>query len=519
MVSSAEVKRFEEHVKKIRETVAIIYDSETPAEKKKRIDYLLKNNDAFVQYYFPHYTEDKATGNNVPIAEFHDKWMKKVCADDHFFGVAEWPREHAKSVVNCVFIAMKLVALKKLDGLLLGGKSQDAAIRLLSDVQAELQYNQRFINDFGQQFQSGTWEKGEFTTKGGEYFIAIGRGQTPRGIRKGGKRPNVGILDDIDDDELCQNPSRVEETLNWIRGAFLGALDIRQSRFIMCGNRIHPQSLLAHMVGDIDESTPVNEAVYHSKITATIDGTFTGKPTWWQKFTSKDLLRKFAQMGYYMALREYFHQASIIGKVFKQDWITWDKIPPLKEMDWIVYYFDPSYKSKTTSDFKAIRCWGKKGTRLYLIKSFVRQCTITAAVKWLYDEWELMQSKGITAQFWMEEVFLQGMFYEDVANEGELRGKYLPLLGDTRKKPDKESRVISMAPLYERGVIVYNEAERNSTDMQIGLKQLLAFQKGSSVNDDAPDADEGAIYLLQLRSRLNKNKPIIGERESGFDKW
>ena len=255
-----------------------MFDSEKPAEKRKRIERLLKDNNAFVQYYFPHYTEDKRTGKNTDIADFHDEWMTEVQRDPHFFGVAEWPREHAKSVVNCVFVVMKLIATKQLQGLVLGGKTENAAIRLLSDVQAELQYNRRFISDFGEQFQTGTWEKGEFVTKGGEFFLAIGRGQSPRGIRKGSKRPNVGILDDIDDDEMCQNPSRIAETLKWIQGAFLGMLDIRQSRFMMCGNRIHPQSLLAHIVGDIDENKPKNKAVYHSKVYATVDGTMEGAP-------------------------------------------------------------------------------------------------------------------------------------------------------------------------------------------------------------------------------------------------
>lgn len=518
-VNSSDVKRFEEHVKKIRETVSLIYTSESAADKAKRIKRLLKNNNEFVQYYFPHYTEDARKNRHVDIADFHDDWMSEVSRNPNFFGVAEWPREHAKSVVNCIFIPMKLIATKQLDGLVLGGKSETAAIRLLSDVQAELQFNQRFINDFGLQYQSGTWEKGEFTTKGGEYFIAIGRGQTPRGIRKGSKRPNVGILDDIDDDEMVQNPSRIDETMKWIRGAFLGMLDIRQSRFLMGGNRIHPQSLLAHMVGDIDENTPKNKAVYHSKVVATKDGTLTGEPTWHQKFTREELARKFEQMGYYMALREFFHKAIIVGKVFKQEWIHYDKIPPLKQMDWIIYYFDPSYKPKTTNDFKAIRVWGKLGTKLYLIKSFVRQCSITTCVKWMYDEYEYLLKKDISAEFVMEDLFLQDQFYEDFDAEAELRGKYLPIRGDKRDKPDKYVRIVNTAPLYERGMVIYNEAEKKSPDMRIGEQQVLGFEKGSGVHDDAPDADEGAIYILQKRGRVSKSKPIIGMRNNDITDW
>ena len=36
-------------------------------------------------------------------------------------------------------------------------KSEDSAIRLLSDIQAELEYNKRLIADFGEQKNNGSW--------------------------------------------------------------------------------------------------------------------------------------------------------------------------------------------------------------------------------------------------------------------------------------------------------------------------------------------------------------------------
>lgn len=511
-------KEFEAHCRKVRE-MTITDKSETPVEKKQRISWLLKpgNENAWVQYYFPHYTVDKEE-RQVDCAEFQTDWMKAVVKDPCFFGVAEWPREHSKSVINCVFLPLKLLALRQLDGMLLGSQTEKAACRLLADLQAELTNNDKYISDYGEQFRNGTWEKGEFSTKDNIFFIAVGRGQSPRGLRKGGKRPNLGVIDDVDDDELCQNPNRVDECVKWIRGAFMGALDIRQSRFITCGNRIHPQSVLAHMVGDIDENTAVNEAVYHSKIFASIDGTLEGEPLWDAKFTKAQLKRKFTQMGYYMALREFFHKAIIVGKIFKNEWIQWDKIPPLSEMDWIVSYFDPSYKDKTTNDFKAVRIWGKKGIKLYLIKSFVRQCSIGAAVKFQFDFFESLKENE-SCEFMMEEVFLQDQFYDDYEAEAQQRGYYLPITGDTRVKPDKYVRIVQTAGYYERGIVIYNIAEKNSPDMKTGLAQLLAFEKGSGVHDDAPDCDEGAIYKLERRGRVINTKPVIGMREPKYNSW
>jgi len=50
-------------------------------------------------------------------------------------------------------------------------------------------------------------------------------------------------------------------------------------------------------------------------------------------------------------------------------------------------------------------------------------------------------------------------------------------------------------------------------------EQLLAFEKGMTGNDDAPDADEGAIYLLQKSSRLQAFQPRLGKRPTGKNRW
>ena len=161
------------------------------------------------------------------------------------------------------------------------------------------------------------------------------------------------------------------------------------------------------------------------------------------------------------------------------------KIPPLNQMDDIIAYFDPSYKPKTTNDFKAIKVWGKKGLNLYCIDAFVKQTSITEAVKWFYDLHESLP-QNVIMDYYMEEVFLQDMFYEDFAIEARNRGYYLPIRGDKRDKGDKFARIQAIAALWERGLVTYNIDKRNSQHMISGIEQTLAFQKGASIHDDGP---------------------------------
>ena len=48
--------------------------------------------------------------------------------------------------------------------------------------------------------------------------------------------------------------------------------------------------------------------------------------------------------------------------------------------------------------------------------------------------------------------------------------------------------------------------------MQVGIEQTLALERGSRIHDDAPDADEGAIWILQRNTREQNYKPRLGRR-------
>ena len=73
--------------------------------------------------------------------------------------------------------------------------------------------------------------------------------------------------------------------------------------------------------------------------------------------------------------------------------------------------------------------------------------------------------------------------------------------------------------MWERGFVYYNENLKNDPDMTVGIEQTLAFQKGSNVHDDGPDADEGAIFILQKRSRVEGFEPRIGRRTTPKNNW
>ncbi len=101
-------------------------------------------------------------------------------------------------------------------------------------------------------------------------------------------------------------------------------------------------------------------------------------------------------------------------------------------------------------------------------------------VRWLYDLYEWSIRQGIAIKWYMEANFMQDTILDEFRREGELRGYQLPISADKRKKPEKFQRIEAISPLWERGFVTYNEAEKDDPDMQAGIEQTLAFEKGNA---------------------------------------
>ena len=508
MASKATLHEAIERWKKHSETVqnsTTINVAETEKQKLARIKKLRADYAAFVDYYFPHYTINPETGKTTPCADFHIKAANKVKKERNLKAVFKWHRGAAKSTHLNIFIPLwlKCQEQRQINVMVLVGKSEDNANTLLADIQAELQFNQRYIHDFGEQYNSGSWEVGEFITKDGTAFFARGRGQSPRGLRYRSHRPDYIVIDDLDDDELCQNPARVARLTNWVKEALFGALDGGRGRFIMVGNLIAKNSVLANIAA--------TDGVHVSQVNIWDKN---GNVSWAAKWTPDEVKAIERFQGYRSFQKEYMNNPITEGAVFRQDWIKWGKLPDLKKFEELVLYIDPSFKGTTKNDYKAAKLWGKVGSQLWHIKAFVRQCSVAEMVRWLYDLYEWSLEKGIAIKWYMEANFMQDTILDEFRREGDLRGYQLPISGDKRKKPDKFQRVEAISPLWERGFVTYNEDEKNDPDMLAGIDQTLAFEKGMRGHDDAPDADEGAIWYLQKHTRVNSFTPSFGRRNN-----
>ena len=478
--------------------------NESDKEQKSRKTKLQKDFLAFCKYYFPHYLDSD-------FGWFHKKAATEVTKNKDIFAILEWPREHAKSVFANVFLPLFLYTRKEISGMVVVSANQDKAKVLLGDIQAEFASNNRLQRDYGDLAKMGDWSDGQFTTTDGVGFWALGRGQSPRGIRKAANRPNYAVIDDIDDKVLCRNGERVKQTVDWILEDLYGALSIKGSRLIVAGNRIHKNSVLANLVGDVEPKDPKREGIFHLKVFAfehikthskADPDSKSSRPAWKERYTKEMLLNKMSRMGFRASRREYFHEHHEEGNVFKKEMLHYVKVQSVKRYDSIIVYCDPSWKTK--GDYKAIITIGAKGTSTDILDIWVRKASTGAMIATFYDLYDKYENH---ARYYMEANFMQDIILDDFRAEGELRGYQLPIRADKRSKPNKEQRNENLEPHFERGSFRINEAIRKSPDCIEFVSQLLGFPYG---HDDGPDALEGGFYYTQRSHRSSLIKPRSG---------
>lgn len=466
--------------------------------KQDRIDRARKDYAFFVRTYFPQLAAKKCGKFQLDAATYL-KSNKETRA------LFEWARGHAKSSHLSLLIPLwlKIQDPKQLSVMILVSKSEEMAVRLLSDLQAELQYNQAFVHDFGEQVKSGSWAEGEFNTVDGCLFKALGRGQSPRGLKERGQRPDYIVVDDIDDDELIRNPRRVGDSLEWVLTALAGTMEMGRGRFVMVGNRIGKDSILSRFA--------TRPGVHHTVVNA-LDKK--GLPSWPENYTADEIRKMRDFIGERRFQKEYMNNPINEGSVFQKKHIKYGPIIDLKLYKTLICYTDPSFKQSTTADYKATMLVGKTPDgHFHVIKAYCDQTSVTQMVAWHYDIIDWVAGR-VPVLYYMESNFLQDLLLDEFKKAGSLCGSQIPIRGDARKKPDKFARVEAIQPLFERGLIVFNSKEKDSQGMSILEEQLLMFEKGSKSNDDAPDALEGAIWLLSQRTRSSSATYISGKREN-----
>lgn len=475
--------------------------AETPADKVKRIARLEANDEEWFKYYFPNfYTSEPAP--------FHIKATKRVMSNMEWFEVRSWARELSKSG-RTMMEQLKLVLTGKKRNILMTSSTYDNACRLLLPYKSILEANNRIINDYGEQESIGNWEAGEFTTRKGVSFRALGAGQSPRGTRKDEVRPDVILIDDIDTDEECRNPERIKQKVKWIEEALIPTRSISgHLQIIVCGNIIAKYCCVTELAKKADVHDIVNIRDKE------------GKSTWPNKNTEENIDRVLKTISFNSAQKEYFNNPISEGDVFKE--LTYGKCPPLSYCEDVLIYADPSTsnKDKGNASTKAIAVIGYRQQKFYVYKMWVDTMSNAKFVDCLFEAYKYLHSKKVdTKRIYIENNSLQDPFYEQVImpliyQRSREFGFMIPITPDSRKKPEKFFRIEgTLEPLNRLGNLIFNAEQKDEPNMSRTHDQMLGVSPTTKVMD-APDAIEGGVWIVQNRVVKKNSTYVTGQRSN-----
>ncbi len=204
----------------------------------------------FTQTYFPHYIRSP---HRSRLHEYLFTRLPQIVAEPagQTDAIAA-PRGEAKStLVSQLFVLWCLITGRKKYPVIVMD-SIDQAYPMLEAIKAELEFNPRLALDFPEAAGQGrVWQAGTIVTRGNAKVQVAGSGKKLRGLRHGPFRPDLCVLDDIENDEQVRNPEQRDKLQAWLSKTVL-PLGGAGAKFdvVYIGTILHYDSVLSRTLAN-----------------------------------------------------------------------------------------------------------------------------------------------------------------------------------------------------------------------------------------------------------------------------
>ncbi len=489
---------------------------ESVEEKDKRIKETEKDYGKWFSYYFTQYAK-------VTCAWFHIAFAKLIIKYKVIFILLEWYRSAAKSVHADMGVPLFLyLAKNEMNFMLLLGETDIKAKKLLSGIQAQLQYNKRLINDYGSKFQNGDWANGDFTTVDGVKFMAIGFGVSPRGAREGANRPDYIVVDDVDTKKHVNNDRLMREAVEYINEDVFGCFDSNDNatmRFVFANNNFHKNSITNRLktlyttfikkAKEEKKTTP-----YHILTVNAVKDLTSFEPNWKEKTSADYWKNKYKNTPLHSFMREFMNKHVEVGKIFKPEWVTYKQALPYDQYKILLGHADLSYTS--TGNSKSQVLLGATDYEIHLLEVFCRTSNMTEAMDFYFNLVKKLNKQKLSALFFYDATAAQGEIYDGIYQIEAARHKCYSFPMPEHQTANKEMKIEAvLTGLFFNRRLIIAEHLKGTPDLENGLNQLFGFEKGSGLDDDFPDNLASACNLIQTNIFPEEANytPIIGKHK------
>lgn len=456
-------------------------------DKTKQIDLLAEMmNDVmyFALICLPHHF-------NLPPADFHREIAKQLQKNEQYTCIVA-PRGFAKSTLVSLAYILHQVLFRKVRFVVLLSDTASQAERFLDTIKAELEGNETIQALFGN-MEGRKWTSSEIELAIGVKIMATGSGGKMRGIKYNQYRPDLIIVDDLENDELVKNKERRNDLELWYEGAVIPTLD-PSGRLVIIGTILHYDSLLSKLSKD-----PQYTQLFYQAIT-------NGRSLWEERMSYEKLIRmkkSFTSRGLLDVFQcEYMNQPiSDENAIFKKEWFKYysDNDIDYRFLNKVIAV-DLAIGQKTSSDFSVVMVGGMNDrNEIYILEYSKGRYTPIEVIKEIF---RLAKKWGVPT-VGIESVAYQKSLRYFVEEEMRRSGHFF-MIEDLRPDADKERRIRSLQPRYATQSIYHRP---NMTDLE---EELLLFPK--SAHDDLSDT------LYYCSTMLRTGRKTFSFFESNYNR-
>ena len=384
-------------------------------------------------------------------------------------------RGGAKSTTSEEAILIK-AAFREIKNYLIVGATKDRAYERLHAIRHEVEQNERLAEIFGD-LQGPTWGDGELVLSNGVRLLAMGKGQSLRGVKYLDARPDGVFGDDLEEKEDVRTPEARKRTLDWFLSDLLPALDVTKAHARVAATPLDPEALPNQLekAGWTVKTYPVEYINEEGKRTA----------TWADREPLAEIDRRINNARKTGTMREYnmeyMCQAEHPGsKAFKQEMFRIEVMPHTWQARFGMY--DPARTVGATSATTGFADWSWIGGRLVVWDGWGRKLMPDQIVSDLFRYYEEANPTWIG----VEEDGLNQWLLQPIRHEQVRRGITLPIRA-VKAPRGKLDFIRGLQPYFHAREVIF------AKDLPELTAQFLSFPTGDI---DAPNA---LAYAPRLR--------------------
>jgi predicted phage terminase large subunit-like protein len=446
-------------------------------DKKLRQSMVRRSFEFFFPIYFHSYIKYETAPFHKELFRILENEVIKLAVIVAFRGSAK------STIITTAYVLWAILGEQERKFIVIAGKTEQKARQYLSNIKMELEQNELLKKDLGP-FTEVNDHLGNATAiiikKLNVKIMVTSTGQSIRGMRHGEHRPDLIILDDIEDLESVKTREGRNKTFDWLTGELIPAGESGRTRIIAVGNLLHEDSVLKRLQKKIEADQMKSMKPVYCEFPIVDDQ---GNALWKAKYPTPEHVeaereRTMDEVAWH---REYLLKIiSTDEQIVRPEWINYYAHPPNTGLRRVAIGIDLAVSEKETADYTAMvvgHAYGYgKNMEIYIQPNPVNQrVSFPVQVELIKSLVAVEKRNHARVKLYIEEVAYQKALVQLFESQ-----RY-DVVGVSTGRSDKATRLRFATPLMKEGKVFFPE-----TGCEELIEQLLGF--GKEKHDDLADA-------------------------------